>query len=221
VSEHSERLRAAYDFDAPRRNNNVFDGWRVDITDRFLARLEPGATVLELGAGAGQGAVYMMEQGFGVTAIDLSPANVELAIGREVDARVADFTNPDFFAGEFDGVFAMNSLLHVPKRMFLQVLSVIRRSLGRGGVATIVVWGGTSHEGTLEEEWTEPPRFFALYSDDDFAMLPTPGFRRLGCEFRHADGEHGLHPQVLTLERTSLEETSLEETSLEGTTTEG
>jgi len=200
-SEHSETLRAAYDFDAARRNNNVFDGWRAQIVDGFLARLEPGSTVLELGAGAGQGAVYVAERGFQVTAMDLSPANVELARERGVEAHAADFTDPAFFIGEFDGVFAMNSLLHVPKRLFRDVLAIIRRSLRVGGIASITVYGGVNHEGTLEDEWTDPPRFFAFYSDDDFALLTTHGFRRLGCEFRHADDEEGLHPQVLTLEK--------------------
>lgn len=200
-SEHSETLRAAYDFDAARRNNNVFDEWRAEIVDDFLARLEPQATVLEMGAGAGQGAVYVADKGFHVTAMDLSPANVALARERGIDAHAADFTDPDFFIGEFDGVFAMNSLLHVPKRLFRDVLEVIRRSLRVGGIASITVYGGINHEGTLEDEWTDPPRFFAFYSDDDFALLATPGFRRLGCEFRHADDEEGLHPQVLTLEK--------------------
>jgi hypothetical protein len=103
--------------------------------------------------------------------------------------------------GEFDGVFAMNSLLHVPKRLYLQALAAIRRSLRVSGIASVTVYGGVDHEGTLQDEWTDPPRFFALYSDDAFALLPTPGFRRLGCELRHNDGEHGLHPQVLTLEK--------------------
>jgi hypothetical protein len=70
-----------------------------------------------------------------------------------------------------------------------------------GGIASLTVYGGVNHEGTLQDEWTDPPRFFALYRDDDFALLPTPGFRRLGCEFRRADTERGLHPQVLTLEK--------------------
>lgn len=200
-NEHSDTLRAAYDFDAPRRNNNVFEGWRSEIIDRFLARLDPGASILELGAGAGQGAAYVAGKGFTVTAIDLSPANVELARERGVDAHAADFTDPDFFMGQFDGLFAMNSLLHVPKRLFLRTLAIIRRSLRVGGIASVTVYGGVDHEGTLRDEWTDPPRFFALYSDDAFALLPTPGFRRLGCEFRRADGEHDLHPQVLTLEK--------------------
>ncbi|MDJ0664245.1 MAG: class I SAM-dependent methyltransferase [Acidimicrobiia bacterium] len=200
TNEHRDTLRAAYDFDAPRRDNNVFDGWRAEIVDEFLARLEPGGSVLELGAGAGQGAVYAEAQGYVLTAMDLSPANVELARERGVDARVGDFTDSDFFVGEFDGVFAMNSLLHVKKALWSTVLHVIRRALRPGGIASIVVYGGISHEGTLEEEWTDPPRFFAFYTDEDFANLPTPGFRRIACEFRHGDSEEGLHPQVLTLE---------------------
>ena len=199
-NEHRDTLRAAYDFDAPRRDTNVFDGWRAEIVDQFLERLPPGASVLELGAGAGQGAVYAAAKGFSVTAMDLSPANVDLAQERGVDARVGDFTDPGFFVGEFDGVFAMNSLLHVKKDLWPTVLDVTRRALRPGGIAVIVVYGGINHEGTLEDEWTDPPRFFAFYTDEDFAALPTPGFRRLACEFRHADGEEGLHPQVLTLE---------------------
>ena len=200
TNEHRDTLRAAYDFDAPRRDNNVFEGWRAEIVDEFLARLDAGASVLELGAGAGQGAVYAAAQGYAVTAMDLSPANVELARERGVDARVGDFTDPDFFVDEFDGVFAMNSLLHVKKELWSTVLQIIRRALRPGGIASIVVYGGISHEGTLEEEWTDPPRFFAFYTDEDFANLPTAGFRRIACEFRHGDAEEDLHPQVLTLE---------------------
>ncbi len=200
MNEHSDTLRAAYDFDAPRRDNNVFDSWRAEIVDDFLARLDPGATVLELGAGAGQGAVYAAAQGFPVTAMDLSPANVALAVERGIDARVGDFTEPGFFIGEFDGLFAMNSILHVKKDLWESVISVMRRSLRVGGIAVIVVYGGMNYEGTLEDEWTDPPRFFAFYSDEDFEALPTPGFKRLSCEFRQGDSEEGLHPQVLTLE---------------------
>ncbi|MCP3995197.1 MAG: class I SAM-dependent methyltransferase [bacterium] len=199
MNEHRETLRAAYDFDAERRDTNVFDGWRAEIVDDFLARLEPGASVLELGAGAGQGAVYVAAKGFPVTAMDLSPANVALAVERGIDARVGDFTNPDFFIGSFDGVFAMNSILHVKKDLWAEALAVIRRALRVGGIAVIVVYGGMNFEGTLDDEWTDPPRFFTFYTDEDFEALPTPGFKRIACEFRYGDTEDGMHPQVLTL----------------------
>jgi SAM-dependent methyltransferase len=200
VNEHSATLRAAYDYDAPRRDTNVFAGWRVEVIDDFLARLDAGASVLELGAGAGQAAVYVAEQGYRVTAMDLSPANVELAVARGIDARIGDFTDPSFHEGLYDGVFAMNSILHVAKGLLPEVFRVIRRSLRIGGIALIVVWGGVNHEGTLEDEWTDPPRFFAFYTDDAFAALPTPGFKRLLCDYRIQDQEGELHPQVLVLE---------------------
>lgn len=200
MNEHRDTLRDAYDFDAERRDTNVFDGWRAEIVDDFLSRLKPGASILELGAGAGQGAAYVAEQGFPVVAMDLSPANVQLAAKRGIDARVGDFTDPDFHIGEFDGVYAMNSLLHVKKDLFQGALHVLRRSLRPGGIALIVVYGGMNHEGAFDDEWTDPPRFFAIYSDTDFAELATPGFRRISCEFRHDDAEGGLHPQVLVLE---------------------
>lgn len=197
---HRDSLRAAYDFDAPRRNSNVLEGWRVGVLDDFLARLDPGAALLELGAGAGQAAVHARDQGYQVTAMDLSPANVALARERGIDAQVGDFTDPGFDVGTFDGAFAMNSLLHVEKNLWERTLKVIRDSLRLGGIALIVVWGGENHEGYLDDEWTDPPRFFAFYSDNDFAALPTPGFERISLEFRHEDEEGGLHPQVLTLE---------------------
>ncbi len=203
MNEHRNSLRAAYDFDAPRRNTNVLDGWRIEVLNDFLDRIGAKASVLELGAGAGQAAAYVAGQGNPVVAIDLSPANVALAAERGVDARVGDFTDPEFAIGEFDAVFAMNSLLHVKKELWATSLAAIRRSLRDGGLALIVVWGGYNHEGTLgSDEWTKPPRFFAFYSDEDFAALPTPGFTRRLLEFRHHDREGPLHPQVLVLEAT-------------------
>ena len=203
MNEHSNELRAAYDFDAPRRNTNVLEGWRLEVLDDFLDRIGPAASVLELGAGAGQAAAYVAARGNPVVAVDLSPANVAMARQRGVDARVGDFVDPRFAIGEFDAVLAMNSLLHVAKELWTMALATIRRSLRTGGLALIVVWGGYNHEGTLgDAEWTDPPRFFAFYSDKDFAALTTPGFARSGLEFRHQDREGPLHPQVLLLEAT-------------------
>ena len=202
MNQHRDTLRAAYDFDAPRRNSNILEGWRVEVIDAFLDRLRPGASVLELGAGAGQAAQYVMERGFPIVAIDLSPANVTLAASRGIDARVGDFTDPDFHVGRFDAAFAMNSLLHVEKRLWKPTVRAIRGSLVPGGIAMIVVWGGINYEGTLDDEWTDPPRFFAFYTDRDFSALETPGFDRLACEFRTNDIEDELHPQILMLEAT-------------------
>jgi len=44
-----------------------------------LDRVAPGARVLDLGCGAGRNAVWLAQQGFDVTAIDVSPHAVQLA----------------------------------------------------------------------------------------------------------------------------------------------
>lgn len=199
-NDHITDLRQAYDSDATRRDANVFEGWRRRVVDEFLDRIDPGATILELGAGAGQAAAYVAAQGYAVTAMDLSPANVTNATARGIEACVGDFTDPAFHIGEFDGVFSINSLIHVPKPLFPQALQVVHRSLRTGGTALIVIWGGYNHEGRIPDEWTDPPRFFAFYSDGDFALLPTPGFKVLQRLLLRGDEEDDLHPQVLLLE---------------------
>lgn len=200
MNEHLGSLRTAYDFDAPRRHQNVLEGWRTEVIDDFLTKLGSDGSILDLGAGTGQNAAYLAAAGHRVVAVDLSPASVELARSRGVDARIGDFTAVDFHVGVFDGVIAMNSLLHVPKRLLPQALKAIRRSLRSGGLALIVVWGGRNYEGPLEDDWTEPPRFFSFYSDEDFAQIPTPGFSQVSCEFRHQDLEDDSHPQIMVLE---------------------
>ena len=113
---------------------------------------------------------------------------------------MGDFTDTAWDLGTFDSAFGLNSLIHVAKPLWGQTLGVVRKALRTAGLVLIVVWGGDNHEGYLDDEWTTPRRFFAFYSDEDFAALPTPGFKRRGLELRHDDEEGGLHPQVLTLE---------------------
>jgi SAM-dependent methyltransferase len=202
ANEHVAELRRAYDYDAPRRDTNVFTGWRREIVDDLLARLRSGASILELGGGAGQAADYVAGHGFRVVVMDLSPANVANAVGRGIEAKVGDFTDPDFQVGEFDAVFALNSLIHVPKPLYPQTLATVRRSLHPGGIALIVNWGGYNHEGQVDGEWTDPPRFFAFYSDDDFMRLPTPGFTVIERRILPDDEEAELRPHVLLMQAT-------------------
>jgi methyl halide transferase len=66
---------------------------------------------LELGCGTGSSAIWLAQQGFEVTAIDLSYAAIEQAKEQAeeadvtVDFRVADITNPPAFENLFDFFF--------------------------------------------------------------------------------------------------------------------
>ena len=100
----------------------------------FLDRLEPGASVLELGCGTGIDAARMMERGFAVDATDGTPAMVRKAKERfGLEARVMRFDQLDLIA-QYDAVWAHACLLHVPLADLAPILSAIRRALRGGGL---------------------------------------------------------------------------------------
>lgn len=102
--------------------------------DAFLTALPAGASILELGCGAGQDAAYMLSRGFDITPTDGSAelANeAEKLIGRPV--RIMRFETLDA-SSAFDGIWAEASLLHVPRSDLANILDRIRRALKDGGI---------------------------------------------------------------------------------------
>jgi SAM-dependent methyltransferase len=195
-------LVAAYDADVERRNAMIPATWRTEIVDEFASDLATNGAkaVLELGCGTGQLAQYLGTLDLDVTAIDLSPGNVKAAMDPGVTAEVADFASLPLPDNTFDAALAVNSLLHVPPDELHEVLIEIARVLRRGATFMIIVWGGATREGTVEDEWLDPPRYFSSYTDDDLLALETPGFDHLAFEVLPSVEEGGdLYPQVLTL----------------------
>jgi SAM-dependent methyltransferase len=100
----------------------------------FLAQLSPGASILELGCGAGGDTSEMLARGFVVRPTDGSPEMAELAsrhLGRPVETLL--FHDLDEVE-TYDGVWANACLLHVPREQLATVLSLIWRALKPGGV---------------------------------------------------------------------------------------
>ena len=116
--------------------------------DPFLERLAPGALILELGCGSGRDAAAMAARGFRVEATDGVPemaAQAEARLGRPV--RVMRFDELAA-AGQYDGVVAGYSLLHVPRAGLVGVLARVWRALKPGGwhVATYKTAGGEGRD---------------------------------------------------------------------------
>jgi SAM-dependent methyltransferase len=199
-------LVTAYEADVPRREAMTPASWRTTIVDDFAARCRAGGrrSVVELGAGTGQLATHAGTRGLSVTPTDLSPGNVGAMRRRGLDASIADFSDLPFDDESFDGGYAVNSLLHVPKTELADVMAEVRRVIRKGGLLMIVVWGGPDHEGPYEDDWLEPPRFFSFYPDTDFVELRFAGFTPVEHRILYAVEESGpdLHPQVAYLEAT-------------------
>src|SRR5215213_2001262 len=95
----------------------------------FLAHLPPGASILELGCGAGGDTEEMLARGFDVRPTDGSPEMADIAskhLGRTVETLL--FHELDE-AETYDGVWANACLLHVPRAGLVDVLARIWRAL--------------------------------------------------------------------------------------------
>lgn len=93
-----------------------------------------GKKVLELGSGAGEGAVYFATRGASVTATDISPGMLKVVLdvarhnGVSVETQVCSANDLSIFPPEsFDVVYAANLLHHVDiEKCLEQVLKVLK-----------------------------------------------------------------------------------------------
>jgi SAM-dependent methyltransferase len=100
---------------------------------RFLALLAPGATVLELGCGAGADSAEMLARGFDVHPTDGSPEMASIAsrrLGRPVETLLFHDLNQ---VEAYDGVWANACLLHVARSELAKILAQIWRALRPAG----------------------------------------------------------------------------------------
>lgn len=161
-------LREFYDKTALDREAGTMQDWKIQERASFLSLLqkEQKKSLLEVGAGVGRDSQFFQENGFDATCIDLSPAMIELCRQKGLKAYVMDVSDIQFADESFDAVYAMNSLLHLPKSEFPVVLRRIERLLKRNGLFFLGVYGGFDHEGIREDDYENPKRFFSSFSDE-------------------------------------------------------
>ncbi|PDT14143.1 SAM-dependent methyltransferase [Rhizobium sp. J15] len=162
--------------------------------DAFLAGLAPGASILELGCGAGQDSAYMLQQGFDVTPTDGSAElarQAEARIGRPV--RVMLFQHLDA-ENAYDGVWAHASLLHVPRPELPDVFARIRRALRPSGLlhASFKAGEAEGHDG-LGRYYNYPSA--AWLSD----ILTNGGWRDIAIAEHDGGGYDGKPTRWLTV----------------------
>lgn len=198
-----EDLRSTYNKYAPQRDTGSMPEWKIELRLKFLRHLqeERKQAFLEIGAGTGRDSRFFHDQGLDVVCIDLSPAMVKLCRQKGLTAYVMDMADIAFPSGSFDAIYSMNSLLHLTKAEFPDVLRGIARLLRRDGIAFIGMYGGLDHEGIWEEDSYHPKRFFSFFTDAGLRQRVAQGFDILSFESIDTEPEGRLHFQALMLRK--------------------
>ena len=124
IENEAERTAATYEiFDEDSRLNRS-QAAKVEFitTSRAIENaLFPGARILDIGAGAGEYSLHFAQQGYHITAVELSPANItafERKITQEHPVRLLQGNALDLSAFEdesFDVVLLMGPLYHLSR----------------------------------------------------------------------------------------------------------
>ncbi|WP_303904620.1 class I SAM-dependent methyltransferase [Thiohalomonas denitrificans] len=98
------------------------------------ARLSPGARVLDAGCGASIFPVYLAEQGYRVSALDLSPPpGLDRVHGVSVGYVGGDLGRLPFVDGAFDAVFCISVIEHLGFGAMAAALSEMHRVIRANG----------------------------------------------------------------------------------------
>ncbi len=164
--------------------------WDSGIRSRELARVLSEHHIApcragELGCGTGTNAVFLAQEGFDVTAFDLSPTAIELANRRaeaaNVNARflVADLIRFDLDVEPFDFLFD-RGCFHCAREMSLTSYQETLKKLSKAGTRYLVLTGNANEQ----NEGQGPPRLTEQQIRDELGDLFQVEFIR---EFRFED----------------------------------
>ena len=147
------------------------DTWWQEGTEKFLAELPKGASILDVGCGAGVKSRYLIDKGFNVTGIDFSEKMIEIARRESpgIPFEVVDVYEIEKYPKTFDGVFAQAVLLHVPKNRIREVLEKLKDKINPNGLLYIAVKGmrddGVEEAIKREDDYGyEYERFFSFFN---------------------------------------------------------
>jgi ubiquinone/menaquinone biosynthesis C-methylase UbiE len=155
------------------RNSDVVSLWKVKEFQNFINELSIRglSNVLDLGAGSGIFGQMFLEKNYIVKCIDISEGMIEFCKNRGLDSEVMDFYNMNFRDGSYEGIWSMNTLLHVPKASIEYVLREVHRVLSDTGIAFVGLYGGKSFEGIWNEDFYTPKRYFSFYHDEEIKEI--------------------------------------------------
>ncbi len=180
----------------------TWESWRAQIADdprrewcdEIVTRLEPGATVVELGCGGGTAETQLLAGRFRLTGVDLSAEQLRRARDRVPGGAVflhADFTELELEPGSVDAVAAYYSFNHVPRDLLPSLFDRIHSWLRKGGLL-LTTLGTSDTEGWTGDFLGAPSYFSSFPPDINTRLVVEAGFEVLRNELatiREPEGE--------------------------------
>jgi SAM-dependent methyltransferase len=162
-SDYTAATTAYYDANAAEFCENTAAVDMSELYAPFLQEITAGGRILDAGCGSGRDSLAFLKKGYQVVSIDGSAEMVSATtklIGQS--AVLMRFDALDF-VGEFDGIWACASLLHIASQDLNSVLARLTKALKPGGVLYLSFKHG-------DAERIENGRFF---NDLNEALLGT------------------------------------------------
>jgi 2-polyprenyl-3-methyl-5-hydroxy-6-metoxy-1,4-benzoquinol methylase len=143
----------------------------------FISNIPNGGEILDAGCGSGRDSMAFAEMGFKVTAMDACPHVVQVDVSKKYGIEILTMSFEDVdWMNRFDGIWASNSLLHVPPQSFGKSVDRLYNSLKVGGVMYMSFYHG---DHTRQRRCTRGRLFTDQNRDSLNAMA-----ERLGAEIK-------------------------------------
>ena len=167
--------------------------------DSFLDHLPKQSTILDIGCGSGLVAKFLTDKGLKVIGIDTSRNMLTLArkIAPSAKFYKIDMKQMRFPSNEFDGVMALYSIIHVPRKYHVRIFKKIYQILKPNGIALLSV-GGSNLENSIEDNWMNwGTKMYWSHFDKDtnFKLVKRSGFKIISCRLSGEKGDK--HPFIL------------------------
>ena len=147
----------------------------------LLTRLNDGASVLDIGCGAGVPVTRLLAERFRVTGVDASSEMIRLARANVPDASFiqSDMRSVEFDDSTFDAAVAFFSLFHIPREDHPRLFSRIRDWLKPGGYLMCTL-SLDSEAGYTEDDFFGAKMYWSNYGLSEYEeMLAGIGFTML------------------------------------------
>ena len=148
--------------------------------ERFVAALDPGARVLEIGSGPGRDARALEAAGVAVRRTDITPAFVRMLRADGNSADVLDPLSDDLTDPErdtpYDGVWASASLVHARREDLPTILANLAGATRSGGVLHLALKEGDGARFSTHGH-VGAPRHFTFWREEPLrAVLEEAGW---------------------------------------------